>query len=233
MMSIPFLLPLLLLTLIPCLGLCDQGESRSCRILYLSAPVGAPKTLQLFDGESCREVELPRMNLSRVYSLRVGELTLRMLDKSVSDASKVPENVPLVVVPEDYKHIYLVVFHDPKNDQVPVRMAVINANDERIALGEMLWVNYSKSMVSGTIGSQDLKIEAGEESLIKEPAKDRGGYSVEMTFRDPGEDLNRPLVESRWRHDPRSRSIVFITSDGDGIVPSILAFTDYRHASEK
>ena len=38
----------------------------TCRILFLDGPDDGPDTLQLFDGTSSREVELPRLNFSKV-----------------------------------------------------------------------------------------------------------------------------------------------------------------------
>lgn len=206
----------------------EQADTRTCRIVYLSAPPDAPKALQMFDGESCHEVELPRMNLSRIYTLRPGALTLSMLAEPATDPLTVPEGVPSALVPESFQHIYLVIRHDPANKVVPVKMAVINANYGRIGRGEMLWVNYSKSSVSGTIGSKELESQPGDEDLVGEPAAGRESYPVELSFQAPGKKISSPLFESRWRHDPRSRSIVFIVADGDLTAPRVLTYSDYR-----
>ncbi len=227
-MRLSFLYLLLLLAFIPYMAVGQEGDTRTCRILYHSAPAGAPKTLHLFDGESCFEAELPKMNLSKVYTLRKGPLKLRMLSETIADAQAVPEGAPSVEVPEDLQHIYLLVSHDPKNKVTPVKMEVINASYEEIKLGEMLWINYTKSTVSGTIGSRELFIKPAEQVLIKEPVKGRKGYPVKMNYSVSNDDVFLPLTESRWRHDPGSRFLALIVEDDRRKSPRIITFSDYR-----
>lgn len=229
----PFPFLAILFATFSCLVAGEPEEPRTCRILYLLAPPDSPKSLQLFDGESCREVELPQMNLSQVYPLRAGRITLSLLNEAVTGPKEVPEGSPSVDVPEDVRHVYLLIRHDPENKQIPLKMIMINANHDRLGLGEMLWMNLSDSVVSGSVGSQKIEIKPGEEILLKAPSAVKGDYAVELAFRADGENVTRPLSESRWRNDPRGCSIVFIVKDRDRIVPKVMTFSDYRESGDE
>ena len=210
-----------------------QEQSRTCRILYLSSGERAPKGMHLFDGMASQEVDLPRMNLSKVYKIASGPVALRMLSSQVVDPETIPANAPSVVVPASAKHIYLLVSKDRSNKVAPVKMAVINADYDQVKVGEMLWFNMTKNTVAGKIGSRNLKIEPGARAVLKEPARGRVAYPVELYFRIPGDDFTHPLCETRWRHDPRSRSIAFIIKDGKRRVPKIYTYNDFRTPEKK
>ena len=89
--------------LIPALGFLTSGfvalsaAERTCRVLYLGAPKDAPQTLQLFDGKGSQEIKLPRMNLSPVYKLPSGAITLRLLEKAPGKPEDIPVGAPKAV----------------------------------------------------------------------------------------------------------------------------------------
>lgn len=227
------LLPIVLLLVIGLpLSAEQEKQQRTCRILVLSAPGSVPASLHLFDGLASQEVELPRMNLSPVYKLVAGPAKLRLLDKPVLDPRNVPAEAPSVILQADMEHIYLLVSADRSNPVAPVKMAVVNANHDQIGRGEMLWFNLTDKTVAGTLGSRTLRIAPGANQVIKEPARDREDYAVELYFRMPGDDFPHPLFETRWRHDPRSRSLAFIVTEGKRRVPRVFTFTDYRARAE-
>ena len=87
----------------------QKAPEHTCRILFLDDPDAAPETLHLFDGTSSREVDLPRMNFSKVYKLRPGALTLRLLPAAVDDPENVPPAAPFVAVSEGVTDFYLLV----------------------------------------------------------------------------------------------------------------------------
>ncbi len=218
-----------LLALISCQAFAQQAnEVRTCRILVLSKPKSVPDTLHLFDGLKSQEVELPYMNLSKVYNIAPGPVTLRMLSSPVIDPKSIPSAAPSVVVPVSTKHIYLLLTVDLSNKVAPVKMAIIDANYDKIGKGEMLWFNLTKNTVAGKIGSRNLNVKPGGRALVKEPARGSEDYPVELYFRVPGDDFIHPLCENRWRHNPSSRSISFIVADGNRRAPKIRTFSDFR-----
>ena len=74
----------------PIATVAEQAPEHTCRILFLDGPEDAPEKLQLFDGAKSCEVDLPRMNFSKVYQLRPGALTLRLLPAPVADPVRIP-----------------------------------------------------------------------------------------------------------------------------------------------
>ncbi len=208
-------------------------QMRTCRILYLSSSGVAPKGLHLFDGVTSREVDLPRMNLSKVYKIAPGPVILRMFSEPVTDPKALPAGAPSVKVPASAEHIYLLVTGDRSNAVAPVKLVVVDADYKQLASGQMLWFNMTKKTVAGKIGSSTLRVKPGARAVLKEPARGRESYPVELYFRIPGDDFTHPLCETRWRHDPRSRALAFIMQDGNRRVPRIFTYSDFRQPAKE
>jgi hypothetical protein len=206
----------------------QEAKERTCRILFLDAPEGAPEKLQLFDGAGCREVDLPRMNLSKVYSLPAGPLNLRLLPAPPEDPAKIPADAPAVAVAEGVTDFYLLVTSDPANTVAPVRMQVIDAGAEKLGPGRMLWLNLSKNPVEGMVGSEKLLVEPDARVALNPPASDNEDYLVNLNFRIPGKESLYPLCETKWHHDSRARSLVFIITENGQRIPRVMVFPDYR-----
>jgi hypothetical protein len=220
------LIPLLLLLLTAVLS--GKAPERTCRILFLAGPPDAPRTLQLFDGKESREVELPRMNFSTVYELPAGALTLYLLPAAPADPAKIPAKAPAIAVPEGVTDFYLLVTSDPANPVAPVRMQVINAGEDKLKRGQMLWFNLTSKVVGGTLGSRSLLIAAGARAVLDAPVNGNDDYPVSLSFRIPGNEQLYPLCETRWRHDPRGREVVFILPQEGRRSPRVIGFSDYR-----
>ena len=222
---------LLLFFLLPAAAFAQKAPDHTCRILFLGAPDDAPQKLQLFDGAKCREVDLPRMNFSKVYQLPGGPLNLRLLSAPPEDPTKVPPGAPGVAVAEGVTDFYLLVTSDPANTVAPVRMQVINAGADKLKLGQTLWFNLTKNLVGGTLGSEKLVIQPNSRVTLDPPTTGNRDYLVNLSFRIPGNERLYPLCETRWRHDPRSRSVAFIIAENGIRSPRVMVFPDYREPS--
>lgn len=214
--------------LIPSIATAQKGVEHTCRILFLNGPDAAPSEAYLFEGTRSIKVELPRMNLSQVYKLPAGPLKLKMLSKPITDPKLLPKGAPSVNISANLTDFYLLVTSNPKNKVVPVRLRVINANAGRVKRGQMLWYNLTKKTITGKIGKQKLHLKPSNHRVIKEPIKGKKNYPVELQFTIPGDNFVHPLCETQWRHDPRSRSIVFVVPDNNRRAPRVLAFSDFR-----
>ena len=222
---------LFILILVPSVAFAQQkAPKHTCRILFFDGPDAAPEKLQLFDGATSLEVDLPRMNFSKVYPLRPGALSLCLLPEALSDPTKLPPGAPSVTVAEDITDFYLLVTSDPANTVAPVRMQVINAGADKLRAGQMLWFNLTKSPVAGTVGSEKLVIQPNSRVILNAPAKSNLDYPVNLSYRIPDNERLYPLCETRWRHDPRSRSVVFINAEKGVRTPRVMVFPDYREA---
>ncbi len=220
---------LLLCCLLP-VAVCAQGKKggRACRVVFPEAGETAPERLHLHDGTTCREVELPRLNLSRVYQLPGGALTLRMLAAPPAEGRPADAAAPSATVPEATGDFYLVVRPDPANEAVPVRLGVIDAGPGRFRPGQMLWANLTEHAVEGRVGSQALVVKAGATVVLGAPAAAAGPCAVELRFRPGGTGAPRFLCELQWTHDPAVRTVHFIIDDPGSRVPRVLGFPDRR-----
>lgn len=224
---------LLLLTLLPGLLGAQPVAKRTCRVLFLDAPDSAPNKLHLFDGASSREIELPRLNLSKVYQLPGGPLRLRLLPAPLSDPKLVPADAPSADVAETVGDIYLILGHDPSNPIAPARMQVVDASSSKLARGHMLWYNITPHEVGGIIGGSKLALKPNSKLILDPPASGNTDYDVKLAYRIAGEKDYDPICETKWLHDPRSRAIVFVLGGPAGRTPRVMMFTDYREAEEK
>jgi hypothetical protein len=224
---------LCLLLLLPALACAAPTGSRTVRIIYLGAPAGAPQKLHLFDGSRCQEVELPQMNLSPVYNLPAGPLVLRMLTTPPATPEEVDPKAPKVVIRESVTDLYLLVSPDNGNTVAPVRMQVIDVNSTKFKKGQMLWFNLTPNEVGGQLGTQKLALASNSKAVVDSPASGNEDYKVNLNFRIPGDERLFPLCETKWLHDPRSRTLFFIVAENGSRAPRILGFPDYRANEEK
>jgi hypothetical protein len=205
-----------------------QENVRTCRILFPNAPQQPAGSYYLFDGQTSQEVTLPRLSFSPVYKLRPGDIKIWLLTTPVGKPEEIPPGSPEVTVNAATKDIYLLIITDPENRVLPMRMEVVNANYDKIRLGEMLWINLTPKHLAGTVGKAPLNLAANSSALLKAPASSHEDYPVEIYFRVTNDDRTHPLIESQWRHDPRSRSVVFVYDEGRRRAPRVMSFSDFR-----
>lgn len=219
--------------LLPLTAHAEKQPGRTCRILFLEGPASAPQKLFLYDGVTCQEVELPRMNFSKVYDIAPGAVTLRLLPAPVTKPEQVNPQAPAASVPETLTDCYLILFSAPTNTVAPLRIQVVDAGADKFKPGQMLWFNLTKDNISGNIGSQRLAMSGISRVILNAPATTSVDYPVQIEYTTPEDPRHRPVCETRWRHDPRSRSVLFIYNQGGRAYPRVLGFPDYRPPAPK
>jgi hypothetical protein len=225
---------LLILCLLPGVSFADSAaKAHTCRILFLNGPDSAPDKLHLFDGLGSIEVELPRMNLSKVYPLRPGPLKLSLLPTPLDDPEKLPKGAPSAKVHAEAVDFYLVLTSNPENAVAPVSMQVINATGSKLKQGGMLWYNLTQVTVGGTVGNRKLLVKPMSHRKLPPPASGNTDYPVNLSFLLPENKTPYPLCETKWRHDPRSRSLAFIIANEGSRAPRVLVFPDFRERKRK
>lgn len=210
----------------------QEKSKRTCRILFLSAPAGAPEKLFLSDGAAAQEVELPSMNLSPVYPLAAGAITLTLLPSKPLPDAPLPEGAPKALVGESFEDIYLLVTSDPSNKIAPVRFQVINAKADGFKNGQLLWYNLSPHRIGGQLGTRSLNLAPNAKAIMDAPASKAEDYNVKIGY-VPAGGKAEPLCETLWRHDPRSKNIVFVVPVAESRMPRIMGFPDSREPEEK
>lgn len=206
----------------------QEKSPRTCRLLFLGAADTDPESLQLHDGSKCREVELPRMNLSKVYPIPAGALTLRMLTTPPAEGEAPLASAPSVQLAETVGDFYLLVAPDASNKNLPLRLQVIPTGGEQFKPGHMLWYNLTIHDVGGKVGKQKLALKARSKMLLEPPADALDSYPVNLSYRIPGKEAPYPLCETRWNHDPAARWLVFVINEPGSRAPRVLGFPDRR-----
>ncbi len=225
-----------LLSLIICSTSLVMGQSpkagRTCRILFLDAPEDAPKTIYLNDGTITQLVELPSLNLSDVYGLHSGNITLALTPTLPTEQQPIPPGTPRVALPETMADCYLLVASDPKNPVTPLRCQVVDANPAGFRLGQMMWLNLTSYQVGGQLGSRTLNLKPTSHSIVDSPREAAGSYPVKIGY-DPGNDKKPAvIVSTEWQHNPSGRTVIFVMMLPNSKIPRIKGYSDYREAQK-
>lgn len=228
-----------------CVGLLALASSlyaqsdRTVRILFLNGPAEAPEKMHLHASAdpalagAAQEVELPRMNLSPLYALPAGDLTVSLAAQALPADQPVPATSPKIAIPAAITDLYLLITHDPTNEKIPMRMQVISANGDGFQKGQMLWYNLTGTRVGGQVGSQKLDMKPQSRTVVDAPASGNEDYNVNLSYYVAGRDSLYPLCETKWTHDPRSRSIYFIINQPGSRAPRVMGFPDFREPEKK
>lgn len=201
---------------------------RTCRILFLAPPDDAPDKAFLHDGKSVREVTLPSMNLSDVYEIAAGDITLRILPRQPVAGEPLPSGAPAVALPEAIRDCYLIVAMDPDNKIMPLGMRIIDANPAGFKAGQMMWMNLSTHTVGGKLGKNTLNLKPQSRVIVDAPAGGFENYPVKLGYLPEEGRQAEPLCSTVWRHNPEARSVIFVMMSPNSRIPGIKSFSDHR-----
>lgn len=123
---------------------------------------------------------------------------------------------------------YLIVFSDPTNQIAPVRMRAVDALTENGKTAGALWLNLTDLAISGKLGDQDLLIQPQGTTPMGQPRDGAGDFQVSMTYSRMDEETHHPICETRWAHDPRSRSLGLGIPREGSPTPRVMVFPDFR-----
>lgn len=209
------------------------GKQRTFRVLYLNAPPTAPKKVHLFDGKDFQQIKLPKMNFSRVYKLPSGPLTLKFFESIPDEFAGEGENplflkAPAVQIPEDLTDFYLLISPAPANPVAPIKAFVQPAGDDELERGQTLWFNLTENQIAGKLGSERFTLAPLGRETTDAPIAEAGQFKVTVYYKQPESEHANPVVNTYWRHDPRSKSVGFIIPQTGRRTPRIMVFRDFR-----
>ncbi len=219
----------LLFLLFPALAMAkDAPAKRTCRLLFLNPPSGAPTEAYLYDGTKSQKVELASMSLSDVHPIATGATALRLLASPVEKPELVPADSPAAKLGESLTDFYIIISSDPDNKVLPLRMQVINAGDGKFSNGHMMWYNLTGNRIGGILGNQKLDLAANSKSVMDPPTAGAGDFDVQLYYARPGNPKAFPICRTKWMHDPRSRMLMFVYGGSNGTAPQVTGFKDFR-----
>jgi hypothetical protein len=215
------------------LGLANtaQAKPRTCRLVYPERPQDAPKSAYLFDGIKSQSTMLPSMNFSEVIEFPEGELTIAMTTAEITDPNLVSPKSPQLNIPEEITDFYLIISSDPINEELPIKMELIDASVDKLKTGETLWWNGTQDRILANLGNADLKLEPMSRMISKDPAPESGYYNASFSFQVEGKGDAKPITEQIWWHDANSKHLGLVVNSG-GKLPKIFFFRDFRVPKE-
>lgn len=203
------------------------AESRHCRILFLGAPTQAPNHALLHDGTKAQPVELPRMNFSPVYPIASGNLTLYLLPRDFDVKNPIPPQAPSISIPETIDDCYLLCRFDPQRQPLPIALQVIDSSSHNFHRGQMMWFNLTPYAVGGSVGSQQLAMHPQSRVMLDAPATKNEDYLVNLSYIREKE-IRQPLCETKWQHNPETRTVIFVFTEANRRIPRVMGFPDFR-----
>lgn len=204
-----------------------QAKPRSCRIVFPERPQSAPKVAFIFDGSKSQRVTLPSMNLSEVIELPNGDLTIAMTSNKITDPKALPPKAPLLKIPETIREFYIIITPDPKNQDLPIKMNLVETEEGKLKPGETLWFNSTEHRIAAKLGSHEMMIDPKGRTVSKDPVPTSSYYIAKLAFQVNGKGPYAPITEQSWWHDAKSRHLGFIVNSG-GKLPKIYYFRDFR-----
>ena len=170
---------------------------------------------------------MPSMNLSEVVTLPHGELTIAMTRDEINDPKKLPPNAPILIIPEKTTEFYIIITPDPKNQELPVKMNLVETGEGKLKAGETLWFNSTGHRIRAMLGSHEMTIDPKGRTISKDPIPTSDYYIAKFAFQAEGKGPYAPITEQSWWHDAKSRHLGFIVNSG-GKLPKIYFFRDFR-----
>lgn len=195
-----------------CFFVCTSVHAdRLARILYHGAPVDAPKNAFVYQkNKAPQEVVLERRNFSKSFELAGGDLRLAFMPSVLPEGAVFPVEAPALVIPKQWKKVLILVFHDPTNPIMPIRLQALNANDNVFGPGELLFINYSDISIFGLVGEKKLLLHPETTEVVSHPIPKMGEYQVKLDSVENDIESRRWLMRQTWRHQPKVRRVVFV-----------------------
>jgi hypothetical protein len=205
----------------------EPEKPRTCRIIFPERSQDAPTEAYIFDGKRSQKVLLPNLNFTEVIELPLGEITIYMTPNALDDPKAFPNGAPSVSIPANQTDIYLLVFSDPKNKILPIRIETVNIDKSEFKAGETMWFNFTKQKIAAKLGQTEFFIEPNKRGISKKPMAKSGYYLAQFAYKEATDVNYSPIMKKSWWHDEFSKNLGFIVNAGDRL-PKIFTFRDRR-----
>ncbi len=193
----------------------DKAPKRSARLIYFQAPKDAPSVAQVHQaGLGAQEIKLNKHNFTKAFEINKGEAILHFLPQDYSGelSEEIIASAPKAVIPTSWERTLLLIFPDPKNAFFPIKIQAIDASSSTFDKGEMLFINFSDSVIKGSVAQREINLKPKSKKVIKKPRQDKGSYFVKLDAYSTKLKKNSVLLRQSWIYAPDSRYLVFATN---------------------
>ena len=225
--------PLQILSLLCLLVACQvHAQNRTLRVVFLDRPADAPKSLYLFDGKKSQLIELPKLNLSKIYHIDNASTSLSLTSAKIHSKKSLPSGSPTSQIPAAAKELYLVITSHPENTTNPMKLHLVGTGAQPLQQGEMLFYNLFKRTIEGNIQNHKVQLAPNQQQRIHQAAKTKGSISVQLSFLYR-QGKKRSICNTQWSYTPTQRSIGIIYDTPGKLTPTVQNFLDYRAPKKK
>lgn len=210
----------------------EPEKTRTCRVIFPERPDDAPTEAYIFDGKTSQKVLMSNLNFSEVIELPLGEITIYMTPNAIDDPKVFPEGAPSVSIPADQTDLYFLIFSDPKNKILPIRIQSVHIDKNEFKVGETMWFNFTNQKIAAKLGDTEFFIDPKKRGISKTPMAQSGYYLAQFAYKEVTDAEYSPIMKKSWWHDEFSKNLGFVINVGDRL-PKIYTFRDRRSAEAK
>jgi hypothetical protein len=204
------------------------GSSRTCRLIYMQAPLDAPEKVVLVVGKDTTDVDLPRLSISSARAkLPAGPVRVYAATKAPTKTEPLPADAPFVDIPEAMSDVLIVLLPNGQPGPLSFIMLPVEFSKSRAPEGSSMWFNLSDRIIYSKTSDRVLTINPKASALeIHKGGVDEPYYVSIDASPVPPEVENVPIYRGYSSNQARTRHLLFVVPDPTRIVPRILSISD-------
>lgn len=204
------------------------GGSRSCRLLFVQAPVDAPEKVVLVIGKETAEVDLPRLTISHArVKLPGGLVRIYAATKAPTKEEPLSPDAPFVDIPETMNDALIVLLPTGQPGPLSFIMLPVEFHKTRAPEGAVIWFNLSDRIIYAKLGNAMVTVNPKGSALSMPTVGIDEPYVVFVDASPvPPETETVPVVRGSWVKEARMRNLLFVVPDPSRTVPRILSIPD-------
>lgn len=204
------------------------SSSRTCRLLYVQAPLDAPDKVVLVVGKETTDVDLPRLTISNTRAkLPAGPVRVYAATKAPTKTEPLPADAPFVDIPEAMSDSLIVLLPTGQPGPLAFIMLPVEFNKTRAPEGAVIWFNLSDRIIYAKLGNAGVTVNPKGSALSMPTVGIDEPYDVYVDASPvPPETETVPVVRGSWVKESRMRNLLFVVPDPSRTVPRILSIPD-------
>ncbi len=204
------------------------SSARTCRLLFMQAPLDAPEKVVLVVGKDTTDVDLPRLSISSARAkLPAGPVRVYAALKAPTKTEPLPPNAPFVDIPETMGEALIVLLPNGQPGPLSFIMLPVEFNKSRAPEGAVIWFNLSDRVIYAKLGDTTVTVNPKGSALSLPSVAVDAPYDVYVDASPVSPDTETvPVIRGSWLKEARVRSLLFVVPDSSRTVPRILSIPD-------